>query len=583
MSTTGGEQQVRRLGPLWRERRHRRKRRPVGLGAWMTRWRRVFAYVLAVLLQGAAIGVSLSLSHLFPAFAVPGVLPLLVIAGVALRWGTGPSLLATLLGSALLNYVLLPPQAAWSLAPMALVATLLFFSAGLCIGVMASRTERARQEAHAASARYAQSAVAERAQRERAEQATQQLQALQSVTDAALAYVGLDDVLRGLLARVTAALGVDNTAILLLDEPTQQLVVHLAQGPEDALAGRVRVPLGQGIAGRIAASRQPLIVEDTATVEAVNPFLHESIRSLMGVPLLVQERVLGVLHVGTVAPHRFTPDDLRLLRLVADRVALALDHARLYAAAQAARAQAEQAVRLRDDILTVATHDLRTPLTSVRGRADVVRLRVQAGVPLEAAWLDIQMQGITEAVGRLSATIDEMSDVARLQVGQALELHWEDLEVGALVHTALADYSLPVPGAPPVQVHLPAGAAGAGVQGDRARLLRVLHNLIGNAVKYSHQGSPVCVSVAVQEPWVVVSVRDQGVGIPAEELPQVFTRFFRASTAQGIPGTGIGLAGARAIVEQHGGQLTLESAVGQGTTVTMRLPLGQGTATETPR
>ena len=100
----------------------------------------------------------------------------------------------------------------------------------------------------------------------------------------------------------------------------------------------------------------------------------------------------------------------------------------------------------------------------------------------------------------------------------------------------------------------------------------MLHNLIGNAVKYSPQGTPIDVAVQTQEQRVVITVRDQGVGIPAEELPRICTPFFRASTARGVKGTGIGLAGSKAIIEQHHGQITLESAVGQGTTVTVCLP-----------
>ncbi len=110
------------------------------------------------------------------------------------------------------------------------------------------------------------------------------------------------------------------------------------------------------------------------------------------------------------------------------------------------------------------------------------------------------------------------------------------------------------------------------IQGDRARLERVLHNILGNAVKYSPRGAPVEVEVVAHEGWAIITVRDHGVGIPADELPRLFTQFYRASTARGIPGKGIGLAGARAIVEQHGGRIEIESAVGQGTTVTVYLP-----------
>jgi signal transduction histidine kinase len=179
------------------------------------------------------------------------------------------------------------------------------------------------------------------------------------------------------------------------------------------------------------------------------------------------------------------------------------------------------------------------------------------------------MEAVGEAIVRLNATIDEMSDVARLQVGQALDLQLEDLDVSALVRAVAAEYSGEARTSR-VDVRVPAEPVL--VCGDRARLERVLHNLIDNAVKYSPRGTPIDVDVQTQEQRVVITVRDQGVGIPAEDLPRLFTRFFRASTARGMKGTGIGLAGSRAIIEQHDGHITVESEVGQGTTVTVCLP-----------
>src|SRR5919197_4030639 len=185
-----------------------------------------------------------------------------------------------------------------------------------------------------------------------AETARAHLQAMQFVTDAALTHLGLPELLRELLRRITTVLQADNAAILLLEDASQQLVVHLARGPEEAVAGQMRVPVGQGVAGRIAASRQPLLVEDVRSLEPVNPILREQVASLLGVPLLVADRLIGVMHVDSATPRRFTEEELRLLERVADRVALAIDNARLHAAERAARAQAEAAVRLRDHILS---------------------------------------------------------------------------------------------------------------------------------------------------------------------------------------------------------------------------------------
>ena len=248
-------------------------------------------------------------------------------------------------------------------------------------------------------------------------------------------------------------------------------------------------------------------------------------------------------------------------------------YAQIYASEREQREKVETAVRMRDDILNLGTHDLHSPATSVLSRARLVQHRLHRGLALDAGWLDAQMQAIGEAIARLNTTIDEMSDVARLQVGQALDLQLEDLDVGALVRAVAAEYSVEA-GAPRVDVHAPTQAVL--VCGDRARLERVLHNLIGNAVKYSAGGTAIDVDVQGQEQQAVITVRDHGVGIPADELPHLFTRFFRASTALGVQGTGIGLAGSRAIIEQHHGHITVESAVGQGTTVTVCLPRSTG-------
>ena len=141
-----------------------------------------------------------------------------------------------------------------------------------------------------------------------------ELRALLALTDAALSHLALDDLLRELLGRVTAVLGVDNVAILLLDEGSRTLTVRAARGPVEEEIGRTRIPVGQGFSGRIAANREPLIADDLATVDGVLPTMREHLRSAVDVPLLVMGngedrgegqvvgRLVGVLHVGSVAP-----------------------------------------------------------------------------------------------------------------------------------------------------------------------------------------------------------------------------------------------------------------------------------------
>jgi signal transduction histidine kinase len=244
-----------------------------------------------------------------------------------------------------------------------------------------------------------------------------------------------------------------------------------------------------------------------------------------------------------------------------------------------ARADAEAAVRVRNDFLTAASHDLRTPLTAIYGRVQLIQMSLANGRSLDRVRLDTHMSAIHSAIKRMVATVEEITDAAQLQMGHPLSLNIDLVDVGEMVSSvahAMMDSSGPWRSAP-VAVDVPDHLV---IAGDRARLERVVQNIIGNAIKYSPQGTPIDVAVHDDDDQsVVISVRDSGVGIPADELPHVFTHFYRASTSIGIPGTGVGLAGSKTIVEQHGGQITLDSAVSKGTTVSVRLPrpeAGQG-------
>lgn len=156
------------------------------------------------------------------------------------------------------------------------------------------------------------------------------LGALQRLTDAALASLSPDALLGELLARVTEILATDTAAILLLDESGTALQARAARGLEEAVDQGVRIPLGRGFAGRVAAERRAIAIEDVDRAEVVNPLLREKgIRSLLGVPLIVEERMLGVLHVGTLTRRAFGEHDAELLQLAADRAAIAVEHATL--------------------------------------------------------------------------------------------------------------------------------------------------------------------------------------------------------------------------------------------------------------
>jgi signal transduction histidine kinase len=238
-------------------------------------------------------------------------------------------------------------------------------------------------------------------------------------------------------------------------------------------------------------------------------------------------------------------------------------------AAHLALSQAEEAVRVRDGFLLAGSHDLRTPLTAVLGRTDLLLNMLNTG-SVDAERMRAQLLALRTAAMRMSATVEEMTDAAHLQMGQTLALNTGLLEVDVLVQEAADIVSAAnMHASTPISVEAPTKVT---LVGDRARLERVLYNIIGNAVKYSPKASPVHVEVQAEADYVTIRVRDHGFGILATDLPHIFSPFYRAANASGMPGSGIGLAWAKAIVEQHGGKITVVSVVEQGTIVTVMLP-----------
>jgi serine phosphatase RsbU (regulator of sigma subunit)/anti-sigma regulatory factor (Ser/Thr protein kinase) len=184
------------------------------------------------------------------------------------------------------------------------------------------------------------------------------LESLQRVTDAALAYLSEDELLTALLDRVTEILHCDTAAILLLEPGGEMLFARAAQGLEEEVEQGTRVPAGRGFAGRIVAERRAIEIPDVDHADVLNPILREKgIKSMLGVPLLVEGRALGVLHIGSLIPREFTPDDRDLLQLAADRAAIAIDHAHLFAEERNARLRLEALQRVTDAALAYLSED----------------------------------------------------------------------------------------------------------------------------------------------------------------------------------------------------------------------------------
>jgi PAS domain S-box-containing protein len=462
------------------------------------------------------------------------------------------------------------------------VLTALFDTAGQHVGF--AKVTRDLTERKQAEEERARLFDLEHKARADAEAALEQLRAIQNVTEAALAHLDLDGLLATLLDRVSEALFVDTVAILLLHEDEGVLIPQAAKGIEEEVEAGIRLPLGRGFAGRIAAERRPIVVDDVEHADVLNPILREKqIKSLLGAPLMVEGRVLGVLHVGTMHHRRFTEADVAFIQIVADRVALAISHARLYEAAQLARSEAEQAglaVRLRDEFLAAASHDLKNPLATIKGLTQLLQRRARRARTAEGRGFADGLQRIDATITRMTRLIDSLLDMTRAQLGQPVPLDRRPLDLVALARQVVQEQQHSTE-----RHHLRLDNAVPELVGvwDAARLERLLENLLNNAVKYSPEGGDVTLTIRPDaqagEPWAVVTVEDRGIGIPAEDVPHIFERFQRGRNVEGqIAGTGIGLAAVRQLAEQHGGRVTVESQEGRGTTFTVRLPLALGLA-----
>jgi PAS domain S-box-containing protein len=408
----------------------------------------------------------------------------------------------------------------------------------------------------------------ERAARAEAEHSAESIRRLQAVTDSALVRLTPDELLNEMLARIRELLATDSASILLLAEDGQSLTVRATIGLDDGMAGR-QIPVGEGVAGSIAASRAPLIVEDLSAVELINPILRETARSLIGAPLIVEGRLIGVIHAATTRPRRFTEDDLRLLRLAADRVALAIEHARIYEVERQARRQAEEANRMKDEFLALVSHELRSPLNAMLGYAVLLRYGGLDNQQVKHAADVIERSGKAQA-----QLIDDLLDTARIISGKLR------LEVGPVDLVSVIEQSVqtmrPAANAKGISFETNLPSEIGQITGDPVRLEQVVWNLLSNAVKFTPQGGRIEARLERVDPYICISVSDTGKGISPDFMPYVFDRFRQAdaSSARRYGGLGLGLALVKYLVELHGG--TIEAASegeGQGATFKVTLPV----------
>jgi signal transduction histidine kinase len=360
------------------------------------------------------------------------------------------------------------------------------------------------------------------------------LERLQAVMDAALSHLELDELLTVLLPKVREILGADTCAVLLLDEETDELVARAAVGIEEEVEQGVRIPMGGGFAGRVAATRSVVSLPDVDHANVLNPILRaKGIKSLLGVPLLVRDRAIGVLHVGTLVRHEFDAQEIELLEIVSARVATAIERAQLH----------EEIValdQLKATFVSIASHELRTPATSVFG--------VFATLAAREDELDPELRRELVRIGyeqadRLRRLLEELLDLSRLD-SHTITVKPQPVVLHSVVSSIVAQA---VPRETALELDV---AEDLAVVADPLVLDRVLSNLLINAVRYG--GPPIVVRAERRDRHLRVAVEDNGSGVPDELRPRLFERFARGPD---VGGSGLGLAIARSYARAHGGDV----------------------------
>ncbi|HEU5327022.1 MAG TPA: ATP-binding protein [Thermomicrobiales bacterium] len=398
--------------------------------------------------------------------------------------------------------------------------------------------------------------------------------------------VPLGETLAALARAIEADLAGALCSILRLDQDG----VHLRHGAAPSLPDEynraidgLAIGPAAGSCGTTAYRNAPVVVTDIATdplwANWRDIALAHDLRACWSTPIRGADgQVLGTFAVYYREPHQPTPRERELVAVLTYLAAIAITRAaseeqrtELLAAEQAARERAEAAVRARDEFLSIAAHELRTPVTTIKGAAQLA-LRLHTRGTLELARAVRAVETIHAAVDRLTVLIADLLDVSRLESGQ-LALRPERLDLVALAREVADRFAAQLGRAYRLEIALP--AAPLFVEADAVRLEQVLDNLLTNAVKYSPDGGAIAVAAAPSEGGVVVTVRDSGIGLPPGAAERIFEPFGRAANAtrNGLPGMGLGLHISRRIAMLHGGRLWAESAgEGQGTALRLWLP-----------
>jgi signal transduction histidine kinase len=378
-------------------------------------------------------------------------------------------------------------------------------------------------------------------------------------------------LLNFLIGSAADLLDSEAASILLFDEKTQRLYFAASTGADPAELRKIPVPLEGSIAGTIYRDDSPLIINEVASdprhYRQVGEKIRFEARTMIGVPMRMRDRRIGVLEALNKRGGPFTESDLETLSIIASQAAVAIHNANLVSALQKAYDELGKVEKLKSDFIAIASHELRTPLGVILGYAAILKEDADQATSEHAA-------AVLNSALRMRALIEAMTNMNMLRVGSA-ELAVARQALQPILDAACEEMR-PLIEAKGQQVtrHVPPERLLANV--DAPKLTMALTNLLNNAMRFTPGGGRLELGLERHGAEVWLRVRDNGVGLPADQLERVFDQFYQVEhhMTRRHEGMGLGLSIVRAVVRAHNGRVWAESAGrDQGATFTIALPL----------
>ena len=380
-----------------------------------------------------------------------------------------------------------------------------------------------------------------------------------------------DELMRTLVDRTTVAMGVEVCSFYLLDRTGERLTLAATNGLDVTQVGRVSLAVGQGITGRAAAERTPVMSADVTTdprFSWVRGFDIEDLHAMLSVPLVWNEAVVGVLNAQTTEAREFDADEVEFLVTIAALLAGIVEKGRLQAEAEAQLDRLSQLDAARAELLAVVTHELRTPLAVVRAYVDLLAdaaASEDADTPPDL--VETWRAGATDQVTRLDRLVDSILASVR---GEGLTgLRRDPFDVVTAISATVGTLALLLR-TRPVRWEPPHGSLVA--RGDDARFRQVLEHLLDNEAKYAPPEQAVSLGVWREGGEIQVYVTDDGPGVPIDDWEAVFQPYVRVDRVRSR-GSGIGLFAARRLMEAMGGRVWIEANGYGGSRFVVALPV----------